>query len=368
MIGIHRIPNLMFAKWDERHMIRVLFPGLATAGRPKVTLSIEEQTTFYEKGLRPAIVELCATDASEWPSTFQTELTRSRRTNGQFSYQTKQIAAWLVPDLGDAIRRHLEENQVEWGRGLLFLHNVRGTKIGSGHGVLEVSAQNALTEYIEECCLPEEKLRSGDWYIDVGRQFYHNVTDLDEGEEEGEYCLQWRTDAHSILVQSFLGLDERHASRITQLGSSSYSRDLVSHLTGVSGCRIEPGVQTQGPFQASYFQLYTTDKALTYNPEGAYRGKAFSCASAMTINDGFCDRLYEVYSQAIDLNSSHARVEVRVPFEFATQVLLNNDAELVQDSLLSFSRLSWWYACLILLYSSQLTDNFIIGVCVHTVS
>ncbi|RDB24557.1 hypothetical protein Hypma_008348 [Hypsizygus marmoreus] len=344
-VDIHKIPNLMFAKWDERNMIRVVFPSLATPTRDKLYLSKEEQIEFYEKGLRPAVQEITPRDAAEWPATWEDEVTRARRTNGTHSFQTKQVARGNVRLLGVTLRRCLEENGVNWAKGFIFLHNVRGTKHGTPHDMSGEDPQVALAAYLTELCLPMDASEGengdyGQWYIDVGLEIFYDMED--SLFEEEEPCLQWRTDSHAGMVREVLGINDAHATRITSLGSSAYSRDLVSHLVSISGCRINPGVQAQGDYEVCYFQLYTTDKSVTYNPEASHHGKSFSCTSAMTKGNTHCQSMYDIYLHAIDKNSSHARMEVRVPLHHAKTVLTWMNNVVLEESLVAFNPSSWW--------------------------
>lgn len=345
-LKMHRIPNLMFAKWDERNMIRIVFPLLASPDRARVTLTKEEQNAFYEKGLRPAIQEVTPRDAAEWPATLRDEMTRARKSSGTISYQTKQIARENVDDVVEAIRRHLDDNGVEWARDFIFLHNVRGTKHGTAHDMSEEGATPALEEYLDELCLSLTGVADdtddnphGIWFIDVGLEIYY---DMEGRGAEQEPCLQWRSDAHPHVVKHVLDIDLVNANRIATPGSSSYSRDLVSHLTDVSGCRITPGLNAEGRYEACYLQLYTTDKSVTYSPEGSHHGKTFSCKNAMAEGNTYCNSIYEIYHRAMDKNSSHARMEVRVPLKSATSVLTSLDYGLVSRSLVSFDPDVWW--------------------------
>jgi hypothetical protein len=192
----------------------------------------------------------------------------------------------------------------------------------------------ALEEYFEDAHIPPEATQTGSWWIDVGVEF----------SSPDNACLQWTTSSHPHIVEEVLRISEDHARRVTQLGSSKYSRDLASHLTGVSGCRIEPGPQAQGEFEAAYFQLYTTDKALTYNPEGGHHGKAMTTEAAMGAVQPppFADGLLKLYQDAAKTNSSNARIEVRVPMQYAVQVLVNVRSAVIRSSLLSFTRSEWW--------------------------
>lgn len=333
-IPIHRIPNFEFGYWGQRHMIHIFFPGLLAEGRVGSQLTKDEKTKFYEFGLRPSIFSLLRQDVSDWPATYDAELFRAKKRSGYMSYQTKVLPQWILPFLADTIRAELVLNGVDWGEDLFFTHTIRGTKHGTQHSRNHDAAVEALSEYLEDAKIPQEATEVGEWWIDVGMEFCSSH----------DACLQWKTSSHFHIVQEVLQIPDNHASRITSVGSSKYARDLVSHLTAVSGCRIEPGAQAEGPFQATYFQMYTTDKAITYNPEGRHHGKAITMDGAMgkTQPPVFIEGLFDVYTSAIHNNSSNARVEVRVPFAQATTVFMRLNTNIVRESLLSFTRSEWW--------------------------
>lgn len=294
----------------------------------------EEKATFYEKGLRPAIESYLPQDISDWPSTYESEVFRAKRKTGQLAYGTKVVPRWVVPNLADAIRDNLTDAEIPWGGSMFILHTIRGTKSATRHACEADDARLALGEYLTDADIPEAATTSGTWWIDVGMEI---MTEYLE-------CLQWRTSSHFHITRAVLGISEAHASRITKIGSSKYSRDMASHLTAVSGCRIEPGSQAEGEYRAIYLQMYTTDKALTYSPEGRNHGKAITMAAAMgpTQPPNFISGLFDLYSSASENSPSNARVEVRVPIEHATSVFLNIGGDLLRDSLLSFTTEEWW--------------------------
>ncbi|KAF9033687.1 hypothetical protein BDP27DRAFT_1374978 [Rhodocollybia butyracea] len=117
--------------------------------------------------------------------------------------------------------------------------------------------------------------------------------------------------AQSRVVEEVLQIHSKDVVWITSLGSSKYSRDIVSHLLGVSGCQIEPGVRAAGAFEVVYFQLYSTDKALTYNPEGNHHGKFMSISEAMGVKQPapFITGLQKLFVEAMDMNTLNARIE-----------------------------------------------------------
>ncbi|KAK7463598.1 hypothetical protein VKT23_005541 [Stygiomarasmius scandens] len=192
-------------------------------------------------------------------------------------------------------------------------------------------ASDALRLFLEKATVD---VTEGEWFVDVGVEFVSRNRD----------CLQWMTTGHTRVVRDTLQISEDKAIRITSLGSSKYQRDLASHLTHASGCRITPGLRAQGPFEAVYFQLYTTDKAATYAPHGRYHGKVLQMNKAMGPEQPaqFLDDLQNVYSAASEDIASNARVEVRVPYEHATSVLRNFDYHAIRQSLLAFHCSEWW--------------------------
>jgi hypothetical protein len=106
---------------------------------------------------------------------------------------------------------------------------------------------------------------------------------------------------------------------------------------------------------ARYFQMYATDKTVTYCPEGAYYGKAIMMKQAMGPDHphGFIQNLYNAYADAAVKNPSNARIEVRVPYRFAATTLLDVPGCLLRTSLVSFPKSVWWYVICSLIRFSQ---------------
>ena len=262
------------------------------------------------------------------------------------AYQTKVLPQWVLGSLAGKLREMLGDNGVEWSEGFFLSHTIRGTKHGTQHSMDEISAQYALEEYLMDAKIPIHATETGYWFNDVGIKY----SAMDEPE-----CLQWSTSSHFHVVREVLRIPDNHASRITSIGSMKYTRDIVSHLPAVSGCRIEPGIQAEGPFEVQYFQMYTTDKAITYNLEGGYHGKAITMDVAMGPSQPslFIQGLYGVYRGAMDENASNACIEVRVPFHHATRVLLNVDSCVIHNSLMSFRLNEWWLVFQVINYHSH---------------
>jgi hypothetical protein len=317
-------------------MIRVVIPELYEEGR-KPYLTQQEQQIFYEHGLQPAIVSLCALPATEWPPTYNDEMFHARRRNGQFSFGSKILGDWLVPRLGDAIRDALTANgHSSWATGMVFLHQIRGVKHATQHAANGPSSMEALRRFLDQAKLPWRLISiNGIWFVDVGIE----VSSHDYN------CLAWRTDSHYHVVRkAIVGLNDTTVVRITRLGSSMYSRDIVSHLPAVSGCRIETAT-TRGDRNIIYLQLYTTDRAIAYRPDQGHYGKFIEAADLLNFAKAkpWIENLCSLYNSAIDTTPAHARIEVRVGLHHAADALLNLNERLYRGSLISVPRDVWWY-------------------------
>lgn len=341
----HKIPNFEFGTFGPRHHLHIFFPRLWSPERSKgpnpFHLTQHERAFWYENGFRPAIAALLGQNiVSEWPAKYSTEQFRAKKARGGFAWATKLIPGNVVDNLAGRIRTELGENplvaddDVTWAREFFFLHTIRGTKHSTYHRVDVDSAEYYLAEFVNSAHLSHEVPEVGDWYIDVG---------IEISSEQGE-CLQWTTPTHYEVVQQALRISSRNAERISDVNSSKYTRDPVSHLTAISGFRAVPGVRAQGPYEAAYIQAYTTDKSIVYNPEGRHHAKFITVKEAMGVDHPTktIEGIYNIYDEARVANSSNARLEVRVPYRFATQALIQFDPEVIKDCLCSFTRQEWW--------------------------
>jgi len=317
-------------------MIRALIPGLYDEHTKSPFLSQEDQTTFYEQGFLPAVRQLCTDRSAEWPAKYTDEMFRARGRNGGLSFASKMIPTWDVRELGSMIRTKLIEAGIPWATGITYLHQIRGVKDSSYHRVDQIGATQALRQFLEEEKLDQDEIMStGSWWIDVGLQVSSASKD----------CLAWRTDSHWRIVQEICNISEINAKHLTSIGSSQYTRDMISHLPQVSGCRIQPGVQGRGPYEVAYLQLYCTDKALTYRQDQGRHGKFITPIDVVKGKAGeFVENLYSLYLNAIEDNYAVARMEVRVPIRFATEVLLELNDDVLRRGFVSFPSVEWWYA------------------------
>lgn len=289
-------------------------------------------------------------DKNDWPATYDGEVFRAANRGGGVSYQTKEVNDLVVPELVGEIRMQLDNNDVEWGDGAFVIHMVRGTKASTKHTVSEGAARRALKEYLDGMdinLLDEER-----WYIDVGIEISSGI----------DNCLQWLTTSHSHLIKFCIQNDDRNANRISTLGSTKYNRDISSHLPQLSGCRVEPGKMAEGIHHTVYYQQYTSEKTLTYNPGKGFHAKNIPMKEAMgrTQPCKFVNDLYQTYLDAKEDNASAARIEVRVPVrgyficmdqdgeeiyegDHGSSVMTRVSDSLLKRSLVSYTKETWWW-------------------------
>ncbi|KAL0575321.1 hypothetical protein V5O48_006650 [Marasmius crinis-equi] len=331
-VPYHYVPNFLFAFWGSRSQIHIIFPALYDfTGAKCPSVTDEQKAEFYDMGIRPAIEELMPENASDWPPNYSSEVFRARQSTGRMAYGTKMMGPEFLEEFVRLLREKLELNQVLWAAEFRFIHTVRGVKLGNLHSPDAESAAIAQREFFAQNCIPIEATQSGRWYIDIGMEFQS---------PDGQ-CLQWTSHSHASIIRAFLEVSEDQAIRMTALGSSRYSRDMVSHLTAIAGCRVEPR-STKGPHEVVYVQMYSTDKAVTYNPERGHHGKAIEMKEAMGPQPSeFVSGLFDTYDAAGTI-VSHARIELRVPLRHSLSVLFNIPRSTIRRSLAAFDPETWW--------------------------
>ena len=130
------------------------------------------------------------------------------------------------------------------------------------------------------------------------------------------------------------------AAEETRMESRRYVRDLAAHFTELSGCRIQ--LNDSGPFRAAYFQIYATDKSVTYHVEKGRHSKYITGRMALkgdppTCIPQYCINLANAYQEAMANTPCAARIEIRVPLRHASAVLRYTSQELLVHSIVGFN-------------------------------
>ncbi|TFK19679.1 hypothetical protein FA15DRAFT_601072 [Coprinopsis marcescibilis] len=336
-VPLHHIPNLGIGKWSGTNtLLRVLFLDLYGRGRQSYHVTKVEEVLFVEKGVIPALLELLDERATTVPLSHSAEMFRIRLSTGRLAFGSCILPEWLVPLFGDRLRRSLVVNGVEWGRNLVFLHQVRGVKNSTYHAAFDtIAAQDAIYKFFDDYHLDFNFICdiSPPWYIDMGLEVSSKDND----------CLAMDTTKHAMLVSAVLNLTEAEGKRLTKAPSARYYRDPAAHLTGAAGLRLSPPPTLRGSRFCLYMQVYLTDKSYTYSPESRSFGKAIKASDLLAgKGEKYISELYRLYGLASERHKSAVRIECRVHVGFARETFKNLDEHVLWDSLLWFPSKTFW--------------------------
>lgn len=323
-LGPHEVPNCILGTFGPQHIIRMFFPGIRQDGTHSIPLSAEERAELYNLGIAPTVQEVLPASRHNWPADYKAETFRARKHQHGFTESKRPIPRDDVDEFFTVLRRNLDAN-VPWARHYRFGIQICGTKDATVHGVDEMSREAALHAYLENL-----DTSSGIWFIDVALEFVQK-----------DRALLWRSDAHHHNSAAAIGISAEDALAFTQ--ASRHRVDPSSHLTALAGFRTTPHADQGGPFQITYLQAYTTDKGVTYNPEGRQHGKFINTNMAMKGEPpAFCTNLMNAYAAAGENLNVAARVEVRVKLRHASAVLVAFDDAVLRRSAISLDGVHWW--------------------------
>ncbi|KAG7439378.1 uncharacterized protein BT62DRAFT_924773, partial [Guyanagaster necrorhizus] len=122
-----------------------------------------------------------------------------------------------------------------------------------------------------------------------------------------EGAVMWCSDGHAVVLQRLLQMHQTEADKWMCFG-----------------CHITTHTTPLRQFNATFVQMYTTDKCLTYDMQASNNAKFVTAVNLMkkskyTYNE-FLGKLYGVFADAAWHNNVHARIEVRVPLANAEDV------------------------------------------------
>jgi hypothetical protein len=325
-----RVPNTVLARIDDRHHIRIFFPGLCSRQRQSSALTAEESSVLYNRGILPALREVAPTIIHHFPPTYRSETFRSTLRTGAQIQSTYPLNYGDVQPFSEALRRHM--NRVEWGEDFVIGTEIKGIKNVSEHVPTANHAKNALYEVFRRFSNDGYNVEEGDWYVDVAVELLLK-----------DKATVWRADSYRPIMMDLLEFSERETNSAVS-NKWLFQLDLNQHLTQVAGFRATCPKPT-GPYEVVYVQAYTTDKALTYQPEAENFGKTLRARHAMEgggEGPSYTNHLLDSYVEARDTIDVAARLEVRVPLRHAAKVLLSVSREVYRQTALVFPRQLWW--------------------------
>jgi hypothetical protein len=222
-------------------------------------------------------------------------------------------------------------SEVPWGKDLVFGTELRGIKNITEHTPEPENADDALYSLFRGFSHNGQDVE-GDWYVDVALELILK-----------DKAVVWHADCYWPIMEQLLGFSTREVNR-TIANKHLFEMDINQHLTQVAGFRARCKKGT-GPYEVLYIQAYTSDKALTYQPEGGNFGKTLKASHAMEGGENgpsYVGRLLDAYEEARKSIDVVARLEVRVPLRHAATVLLAFPRDLYRQTALVFPRQLWW--------------------------
>lgn len=321
----------MFGTFGERGSLRVHFPGLfenSTGLTPEV--SREHRAIFYNKVIRRASQECVPEATLDWPTDYKAAEFRDKNPAGGSQHSSVMISAENASVVATRMRQIVNnaDDSLKWAKHFVWGVEVRGIKDTCIHTLDD-------PEWITDEALAAAKAglevtNGGTWYIDVGLEYI-----MDES------CLLWSLDQHVHILASTLNIGNDDANRIVCRRGTTYSKDPATHLYSLSGFRTTTGA-FGGQYGAVYVQAYTTDKSQTFHPHGYNSGKAISPKHAIEgTPPDYISQLKTTYQSAQSNIDVAARLEVRVPFSQAENVL-RNPPDTLWEGMVCYPRELWW--------------------------
>jgi hypothetical protein len=325
----HHVPNICLGVVGVRTKLRMFFPALYEENNPdrSVELTLEQKTAIYNDGLRPTLQSLNPDTMTNWPTTYESALTRAKKRDNRYQYGMRPFPAQMVRRFGYELPRLLVAAHA-WARDIVFMTQVQGVKEANQHQPDDDrAAEDALSVLLTD--LDHELLMEPHCWVDVGLEL-----------SEPGFSYQWRTDAHSSIIHHFTCLTPLQAASYVNRPSRQYSKDISAGLMHISGFRGAFKLSHRDPV---YIQTYTTDKALIQQLDGGRHGLAMSGKQLMEgTPPEYMKNIFALYFDARENHDCAARIELRVPIRYGTRVALRFPVELARESILAFPREDWW--------------------------
>jgi hypothetical protein len=334
------IPNVALGKAHQRHITRIVFPGLYEEGSKDRSIPTATLATIYDRAIRPAVQQVCPSRLSHWPPSYNAALNNARDTRGQLHFGTVDLPPDVIPQFTTCLKSSLD--RIPKLNNAYFMHEIRGTKGATVHDPAE-EEDRWETLQRELDFLDFEMMKLDDWYIDVGLEV-HLLN----------HVLQWLEDAHPRLVRFALPEQaEINPASLQRLMSErkNFFTDRVAQFKEFAGFRCTTGRKGTAD-RVAYLNVYTTDKEPTYQLHtGSFRRHQASellplgNATQKLIND--VNNMSTVFGQCMGTegrapNEGCARFEMRVELRQTPHVLGGMPYDLLSNSLVAIPVDLWW--------------------------
>ncbi|KAI9062332.1 hypothetical protein FKP32DRAFT_1574350, partial [Trametes sanguinea] len=274
---------------------------------------------------------------AHWPPSYQAAMDLYRGPRGRFHLGSVDIPTDVLEDFAQT----LHDNLAAHARlaNFYFMIELRGTKGMFAFPFHDAGARQDMFNYlVENIDLEAENADDNlkNWYCDVGMEV-----------SRPDHVVQWMSAAHHRLLAH--ALPSKDANDVTALlNGSHFYVDLSGHLFDLAGFRSSPGTRGRVD-QVSYVNVYTTDKAVTYQ---LHQG-SFSPHRGTNLYPGTLPALVKdleviarTFSECAGVNGQTqdgtARFEVRVSIQKALHALTTFPDDLLRNSAVCIPNSIWW--------------------------
>lgn len=308
-------------------------------GELATTVPESHRRDWYEKILRPSVLSLQPERSPEFAASYAQQVANGRRADGTVRGVARMIS-WVHLDMFElALRERVEQQQLGWAHGFFFGHEVRGIKAITKHlgNSSPQSPVEALDSLVNKYFLPQSFLPiRHQFYIDVGLEYYLP-----------RKTLFWLRRSHIPLMTHLMPtINPQAVARMIAPGSPGYFDDMTALLPSVSGFRYAPAHDDAIETGIFYVQCYSTEKGvadagvLDHNTLSLPLGDGFKgTPKAERLLVSMYDRISAAHTGRVE---SCARIEIRMPFELATTVLVEFPNERLEQSILELRASEWW--------------------------
>ena len=327
----------MVLKFDTRHQGRVFLPRFYSPNQSS-SIPVDTFPLIYDRAVLPAIRACSPQLASSWPLNYRLAERLSRGSHNAITAVTRDIPPNLVQQFAEEFLTRLATLGPKF-HDAFFEIEAKGVKGTSLHDPSDASARAAALSRVLDpliiADIPVEELET-DWFVDVALEVH-----------EAHHCLVWTKEMHNRVIQHALpSLTSEQARSLTR--AAKFILDPAAQLTSFAGFRLEPGRLGYAD-HVSYLNVYTTDKAATYQLNGGiYRRRTCTDLLPQNINKLLedIDKISETMSLCGgvqgETHDGAARLEARVNIAFAETSLTAMSRAVIDDCIIAVPSVLWW--------------------------
>ncbi|KIM22358.1 hypothetical protein M408DRAFT_28747 [Serendipita vermifera MAFF 305830] len=326
------IPHVVLGHSSQRSNIILMLPGLM-GGKVNSKWSIEQAilAELYDDCLYPAVIEAVHEgEAGHWLATYQAEMNRARKPNGQLQVSGKLIPKHRVKAFGDAFLELVQDQP--WGSNSFFVHQGRGLRGATNHRWAQ--HQEKFDEFFS--VIDQDLIDPRKWWIDVGIE-----------QQCPGHILWWKAETIPKIIAQVLQTEESIAERLMK-SKSNYVEDHPCQLTDIAGFRLVVDRDTCHQTGVAYIQAYNTEKVAVYQLSlwsNAHKLEPKDLLKKDFKIEPYSEKVAKIWQNSRDKVDGHARLEVRVRLSmlgFERPHLAIGRPHLAKRFLYQIPRHHWW--------------------------